>query len=91
MQRHEARYVVDAPVATVWSMFHPTPPADQVGHRVLEYPGGYTRSIGPALVGFASNPGAVAQLWLFIIAPLIGAGIAGFLFKRGGVLSADND
>jgi hypothetical protein len=39
------------------------------------------RSIGPALVGVASNPGAVAQLWLFIIAPLIGAGAAGFLYR----------
>ena len=44
------------------------------------------RSIGPALVGFASNPGAVAQLWLFIIAPLIGAGAAGFLFKENALL-----
>ena len=40
MQRHEAQFIVDAPVATVWSMFHPEPPPDQVGHRVLEYPGG---------------------------------------------------
>ena len=32
------------------------------------------RSIGPALVGVGAKPGAVAQLWLFIIAPLIGAG-----------------
>jgi glycerol uptake facilitator-like aquaporin len=29
-------------------------------------------------------------VWLFIIAPLIGAGIAGSLFKSGGVLSAEN-
>jgi len=29
-------------------------------------------------------------VWLFIIAPLIGAAIAGFLFKSDGVLSADN-
>jgi len=48
------------------------------------------RSVGPALVGMATNPGAMGQLWLFIIAPLIGAGVAGFLFKSGGVLSADN-
>ena len=41
------------------------------------------RSIGPALVGVASNGNAVAQLWLFIIAPLIGAGVAGLLFKSG--------
>ena len=40
------------------------------------------RSIGPALVGVGSNPGAVAQLWLFIIAPLIGAGAAGFLYRE---------
>ena len=41
------------------------------------------RSIGPALVGFGTNPGAVAKLWLFIVAPLIGAGAAGLLFKSG--------
>jgi aquaporin Z len=41
------------------------------------------RSIGPALVGYGTNPTAVAQLWLFIIAPLIGAGVAGLLFKSG--------
>jgi aquaporin Z len=46
------------------------------------------RSIGPALVGIASNPGAVAQLWLFIIAPLIGAGLAGLLYKEGAFLDA---
>jgi len=41
------------------------------------------RSIGPALVGYGSNPAAVGHLWLFIIAPLIGAGVAGLLFKSG--------
>ena len=44
------------------------------------------RSIGPALVGIGSDPGAVAQLWLFIIAPLIGAGAAGLLFRTGAML-----
>jgi aquaporin Z len=48
------------------------------------------RSIGPALVGIGSNPGAVAQLWLFIIAPLIGAGAAGLLFRTGALLDAPN-
>lgn len=48
------------------------------------------RSIGPALVGAAENSKAVEQLWLFIIAPVIGAGIAGFLFRSGGVLSAED-
>ncbi len=43
------------------------------------------RSLGPALL---SGGTAMAQLWLFIIAPLIGAAIAGFLF-RSGILSAD--
>ncbi len=43
------------------------------------------RSLGPALL---SGGAAMAQLWLFIIAPLIGAAIAGFLF-RSGILSAD--
>jgi aquaporin Z len=47
------------------------------------------RSIGPALVGMRSNPGALAQLWLFIVAPLVGAGVAGPLFRQGGVLSGD--
>ncbi|HRP11780.1 MAG TPA: aquaporin Z [Terricaulis sp.] len=43
------------------------------------------RSLGPAVfVGGA----ALAQLWLFIIAPLIGAGIAGYLF-RAKLLSAE--
>lgn len=45
------------------------------------------RSIGPALVGMAKNPQYVSQLWLFIIAPLLGAGAAGLLF-RNNVLSA---
>jgi aquaporin Z len=44
------------------------------------------RSIGPALIGVARKPEAVTQLWLFIIAPLIGAGAAGFLFKEGALL-----
>ena len=48
------------------------------------------RSLGPAIIGMGSNPAALGQVWLFIIAPLIGAGIAGVLFKSGGILSADN-
>ncbi len=47
------------------------------------------RSIGPALIGAGTNPGAVAQLWLFIVAPLLGAAAAGMLFRAGGLLSAD--
>jgi aquaporin Z len=47
------------------------------------------RSIGPALMGMGSNPGALAQLWLFIVAPLVGAGVAGLLFRQGDVLSGD--
>ena len=46
------------------------------------------RSIGPALIGAASNPQALLQLWLFIIAPLIGAGAAGLLFKESALLDA---
>ena len=46
------------------------------------------RSIGPALIGIGTNPGAVGQLWLFIIAPLIGAGLAGLLYKEGAFLDA---
>ncbi len=43
------------------------------------------RSIGPAL--FAGGT-AIAQLWLFIVAPIIGAVAAGLLFKSG-VLDAE--
>jgi aquaporin Z len=46
------------------------------------------RSIGPALIGIGSNPKAVAQLWLFIVAPLIGAGAAGLLFKETALFDA---
>ena len=40
------------------------------------------RSIGPAL--FAGTT-AIAQLWLFIVAPVIGAVAAGLLFKSGAL------
>src|SRR6478672_10245255 len=46
------------------------------------------RSLGPALVGFAHNPEALKQIWLYILTPLIGAGTAGYLF-RSGVLAAE--
>jgi aquaporin Z len=46
------------------------------------------RSIGPAIVGMRSNLHAVAQLWLFIIAPIIGAGLASFLYREGALLDA---
>ena len=45
------------------------------------------RSIGPALIGMGTKPQAVAQLWLFIIAPLIGAGAAGLLYREGALLT----
>jgi aquaporin Z len=38
------------------------------------------RSLGPAL--FAGGA-ALSQLWLFIVAPFIGAAIAGFLYRAG--------
>jgi aquaporin Z len=47
------------------------------------------RSLGPAIVGAAGNPHALAQVWLFIVAPLIGAGVAGFLFKSR-ILAAED-
>jgi aquaporin Z len=47
------------------------------------------RSLGPAIVGAVSKPERLAQVWLFIVAPLIGAGIAGYLFKSG-ILAADD-
>ncbi len=40
------------------------------------------RSIGPAL--FAGT-GALSQLWLFIVAPIVGAVAAGLLFKSGNL------
>jgi aquaporin Z len=46
------------------------------------------RSLGPAIVGYSHNPQALHQLWLYIFAPLIGAGAAGYLF-RSGVLAAE--
>jgi len=46
------------------------------------------RSLGPAIVGAGSNPAALSQVWLFIVAPLIGGAIAGALFKSG-LLAAD--
>jgi aquaporin Z len=46
------------------------------------------RSLGPAIIGAGSNPAALGQVWLFIVAPLIGAAIAGALF-RSGLLAAD--
>jgi aquaporin Z len=48
------------------------------------------RSLAPAIVGAAHNPAALAQLWLFIVAPLIGAGLAGVLFRPGGALAAED-
>lgn len=44
------------------------------------------RSIGPAI--FAGGT-ALAQLWLFIVAPIIGAVAAGLLFKSGVLDAAD--
>jgi aquaporin Z len=46
------------------------------------------RSLGPALVGVANHPEALQQMWLYILAPLLGAGAAGYLF-RSGLLAAD--
>lgn len=40
------------------------------------------RSLGPALF---TGGNALAQLWLFIVAPLIGAGVAGVLYRSGAV------
>ena len=48
------------------------------------------RSLGPAIVGAGSNPAALAQVWLFIVAPLIGGAAAGMLFKSG-LLAADEE
>ena len=45
------------------------------------------RSLGPALVGFATNPEALKQMWLYILAPLLGAG---GLSVQSGILTADD-
>ena len=42
-------------------------------------------SLGPALAAIRG----LGQLWLFIVAPLIGGGGAGLLFRRSGVLTAE--
>jgi len=47
------------------------------------------RSLGPAIIGAGSNPAALGQVWLFIVAPLIGAALAGLLFRRGSLLDAE--
>ena len=48
------------------------------------------RSLGPAIIGMTSHPERLAQVWLFIVAPLIGAAVAGILFQKDGVLSAES-
>ena len=47
------------------------------------------RSIGPALIGAGTNAAALGQVWLFIVAPMIGAGVAGLLFKSGLLASEE--
>lgn len=49
------------------------------------------RSLGPAIIGVASNPAAVGQVWLFVVAPLIGAATAGLAFRPGSLLSAKDE
>ena len=51
-----------------------------VGRKVTGVSVNPARSIGPAL--FAGGH-AISQLWLFIVAPVLGAVAAGFLFKAG--------
>ena len=48
------------------------------------------RSLGPAIIGMTTHPERLAQVWLFIVAPLIGAAAAGILFQKDGVLSAES-
>lgn len=55
-----------------------------VGIKVTGVSVNPARSIGPALFAGSS---ALSQLWLFIVAPMIGAGLAGVLF-RSRVLDA---
>ena len=39
------------------------------------------RSLGPAILNAISDPTAIAQVWLFIVAPMIGAAIAAVAYK----------
>lgn len=48
------------------------------------------RSLGPAIVGMATSPAALGQVWPFIVAPLIGAGAAGLMFATG-LLAAEEE
>ena len=50
-----------------------------VGIRITGVSVNPARSLGPALLVQGK---AIQQLWLFILAPLMGAGIAGVLFRR---------
>jgi aquaporin Z len=56
-----------------------------VGIQITGVSGNPARSLGPAL--FVGGT-AMSQLWLFIVAPLLGAAAAGFMF-RTGQLAAD--
>ena len=95
----------DVPVPGVHSGRHPPVRADRLRwprHRAHagRHPSGrhqHHRHLGqsgsldrPGAHRNRLNPGAVAQLWLFIIAPLIGAGAAGFLFRTGAMLDVPN-
>ena len=44
---------------------------------------------GGGRLGAGTSPERLAQVWLFIVAPLIGSGLAGYLFKSG-LLAADD-
>jgi aquaporin Z len=61
---------------------------------IAEFIGTFTLVLfgcGAAVIaGMGENANAVSQLWLFIVAPLVGAGIAGLMFKSG-ILAANKD
>ena len=57
-----------------------------VGINVTGVSNNPARSLGPALLVGGK---ALGQLWLFIVAPLIGAAVAGFLFRQK-MLSAED-
>ena len=38
------------------------------------------RSTGPALIALAWNPEPISQLWLYWVAPILGGGVAGWLY-----------
>jgi hypothetical protein len=80
MHRHEVSFVIDAPPARVWRLFHPTPPSGAPVPRTLEHPGGTITILnegdehGQGLVRTCTFPvpryllsGGKAQSWELVV------------------------